>query len=82
MSLGADALSQAPSIEADLVLADPPYDFDAWPSLLTAVRAPFVVAEAGRPLESLDGLAEAGWETTRSKRYGRTWVTFFEHIDR
>ena len=80
--LAADALSQAPSIDVDLVLADPPYDFDAWPSLLTAVRAPFVVAEAGRPLESLDGLAEAGWETTRSKRYGRTWVTFFEHIDR
>ena len=50
--------------------------------LLTAVRAPFVVAEAGRPLESLDGLAEAGWEATRSKRYGRTWVTFFERIDR
>ncbi|MGH2920623.1 MAG: amidase, partial [Gaiellaceae bacterium] len=31
-----------------------------------------------RSLESLDGLADAGWEATRSKRYGRTWVTFFE----
>jgi 16S rRNA (guanine966-N2)-methyltransferase len=80
--LVADVLSKAGSIDADLVLADPPYDFDAWPRLLTAVRAPFVVAEAGRPLESLDGLAEAGWEATRSKRYGRTWVTFFERIDR
>ena len=77
-----DALSQAAAIDADLVLADPPYDFDAWPRLLAAVRAPFLVAEAGRSLESLDGLAEAGWEATRSKRYGRTWVTFFEHIDR
>jgi 16S rRNA (guanine966-N2)-methyltransferase len=80
--LAAEVLSQAASIDADLVLADPPYDFDSWPRLLTAVRAPFVVAEAGRPLESLDGLAEAGWEATRSKRYGRTWVTFFERIDR
>jgi 16S rRNA (guanine966-N2)-methyltransferase len=80
--LAADALSQAAAIDADLVLADPPYDFDAWPRLLAAVRASFLIAEAGRSLESLDGLAEAGWEATRSKRYGRTWVTFFEHIDR
>ena len=58
--LAADALSQARGLDVDLVLADPPYDFDAWPRLLAAVRAPFVVAEAGRPLDSLEGLAEAG----------------------
>ena len=29
-----------------------------------------------------DGLAGAGWEVTRSKRYGRTWITFFERMDR
>jgi 16S rRNA (guanine966-N2)-methyltransferase len=80
--LAADALSQAATIDADIVLADPPYDFDAWPRLLSAVRAPIVVAEAGHRLESLEGLAELGWEATRSKRYGRTWVTFFERIDR
>jgi 16S rRNA (guanine966-N2)-methyltransferase len=80
--LAADALSQAATIDADIVLADPPYDFDAWPRLLSAVWAPIVVAEAGHRLESLEGLAELGWEATRSKRYGRTWVTFFERIDR
>jgi 16S rRNA (guanine966-N2)-methyltransferase len=80
--LAADALSQAAAIDADIALADPPYDFDAWPLLLAAVRAPLLVAEAGRSLESLDGLAQSGWEATRSKRYGRTWITFFERMDR
>jgi 16S rRNA (guanine966-N2)-methyltransferase len=73
-----DAMSQAAAIDVDLALADPPYDFEDWPRLLSVVRSPFVVAEAGRPL---DQLAETGWEPTRSKRYGRTWVTFFEHIE-
>jgi 16S rRNA (guanine966-N2)-methyltransferase len=79
--IAGDALSQAPALDADIVLADPPYDFDAWPRLLAATRAPFLVAEAGRSLESLDAVAQSGWEATRSKRYGRTWITFFERID-
>lgn len=74
-----DAIGQAGAIDADLVLADPPYEFDDWPRLLTAMKAPFVVAESGRPL---DRLAVSGWESTRSKRYGRTWITFFEVMDR
>ena len=73
-----DAMSQAGSLDVDVVLADPPYEFDEWPKLLAAVRTPFVVAEAGRPLDRLD---VPGWTTTRSKRYGRTWVTFFEAIE-
>ena len=77
-----DALSQAASIDVDVVLADPPYGFDDWSTLLAKLRAPFLIAEAGRALDSLEGLAGAGWEATRSKRYGRTWVTFFERIDR
>lgn len=77
-----DAISQAAKLDVDIVLADPPYDFDGWVALLGAVGAAFVVAEAGRPLESLEGLAEIGWRATRSRRYGRAWVTFFEHIDR
>ena len=76
-----DAMSQAGSLDVDVVLADPPYQFDDWLTLLAAVRAPFVVAEAGRPLDSLEGLADAGWTATRSKRYGRTWITFFERMD-
>jgi len=71
-----DAVSAAAAIDADVVFADPPYDFDRWADLLAAVRADFVVAEAGDPVD-----APAGWEQTRSRRYGRTWVTFLERTD-
>lgn len=72
-----DAVVMVAGLDVDLVLADPPYEFDQWPELLAATRADFVVAEAGRPL---DGTAAPGWTATRAKRYGRTWVTFFERI--
>lgn len=72
-----DALTLVSGLDIDVVLADPPYDFDRWPDLLAATRAHFVVAEAGRSLDDLDA---PGWNATRSKRYGRTWVTFFERI--
>jgi 16S rRNA (guanine966-N2)-methyltransferase len=74
-----DAMVMSRGLDVDIVLADPPYDFDDWPALLAATSAPFVVAEAGRPLDRLDDLV--GWEVTRTKRYGRTWVTFFERVD-
>jgi 16S rRNA (guanine966-N2)-methyltransferase len=74
-----DAVALAGRFPADLVLADPPYDFDAWPELLAKVDAGFVVAESGRPLDELVGLER--WRPVRSKRYGRTWVTFFERIN-
>ena len=76
-----DVLAVAAAVDADLVFADPPYDFDAWDRLLGALRAPFVVAESGAelvvPTRWPDGLPN-GFRVTRSKRYGRTWVTFFE----
>ncbi|MEJ7800938.1 MAG: 16S rRNA (guanine(966)-N(2))-methyltransferase RsmD [Ilumatobacter sp.] len=68
-----DALVLSKGVDVDLVLADPPYGFDAWPQLLGGVAAPFVVAESGRELVDLEG-----WEIQRSKRYGRSWITFFE----
>lgn len=74
-----DAMALARGLVADLVLADPPYDFDDWPALLGAVRAPFVVAEAGRPLDRIE--LPAGWSATRARRYGRTWITFLERDD-
>jgi len=67
-----DALAHAGSIEADLVLADPPYDFDRWEELLAATEARLVVAEADHEIEGDPTV----WETVRAKRYGRTWVTF------
>lgn len=74
-----DAAGPAGRIDADLVLADPPYGFDGWEALLSGLGAPFLVAEAGASLEELDGVN--GWRVVRSKRYGRTWVTFFERAD-
>jgi 16S rRNA (guanine966-N2)-methyltransferase len=71
--LAGDARVLAPGVPADVVLADPPYGFDAWPELLAAVRADFVVAESARAIEP-----PPGWDAVRSKRYGRTWVTFLE----
>ncbi|MEM9516126.1 MAG: 16S rRNA (guanine(966)-N(2))-methyltransferase RsmD [Actinomycetota bacterium] len=68
-----NAQTSAAHLDVDLVLADPPYDFDAWPELLSVVRADTVVAESGQPLMDI-----AGWDAWRSKRYGRTWVTFLE----
>ena len=58
---------------ADLVLADPPYAFDDWSGLLARVGGGFVVAEAPTTVDPPDG-----WESVRTKRYGRTVVTFLE----
>ena len=53
-----DVFAVAAAIDADLVFADPPYEFDEWDRLLDSLRAPFVVAESGagssRPAERLD----------------------------
>ncbi len=54
----------------DLALCDPPYDFDDWPALLEALRAPLVVLESSAPI----GLPE-GLMVVRERRYGGTLVT-------
>ncbi len=59
----------------DLALIDPPYEFDGWERLLAMLQVPYVVAEAGRQIESPDG-----WEAVKSRRYGRTWVTQLERL--
>lgn len=77
-----DSLAAA-SAHADLALADPPYDFAAWPALLSTVGAPLLVIEAGEPFDRLvtpDDPARRGWQVTRERRYGRTWVTFLDRI--
>ena len=71
--VAADAVSAAATIDADIVFADPPYDFDDWALLLGRVRSDLVVAESGSSIGPIDG-----WEATREKRYGRTRVTFLE----
>lgn len=74
--LTADALSVAASIDADIVIADPPYGFDRWDDLLARVTADIVVAEAGAEVP-----APSGWITMRTRKYGRTRVTYLERID-
>ena len=65
----------------DLVLADPPYDFDRWADLLTVlnlVMAPggVVVTESAREIQPPEG-----WQAIRSKRYGRAWMAFLQRTD-
>ncbi len=71
--LASDAMSVAASVDADIVFADPPYDFDAWDELIGRVSADLVVAESGLERRCADG-----WQVTREKKYGRTRVTFLE----
>ncbi len=68
-----DAMATASALDVDIVFADPPYDFTAWDRLVASVRAGFLVAESGRALDDHEG-----WRITRSKRYGRTWISFLE----
>lgn len=73
--MASDAMSVAATIDADIVFADPPYDFDAWADLLGRVTADVVVAESGATIA-----APHGWEVTREKKYGRSRVTFLERV--
>ncbi|HEY1832278.1 MAG TPA: 16S rRNA (guanine(966)-N(2))-methyltransferase RsmD [Acidimicrobiales bacterium] len=61
-------LSGAP--EFDLALCDPPYDYDHWDALLSALQAERAVLESSREI----ALPE-GWVVTRERRYGGTLVT-------
>lgn len=71
-----DALAQAAALRGiDLVLVDPPYRFDQWPELLAAIGAPTVVAESDHEVDAPDG-----WESTRGRRYGRTFITVLRRI--
>jgi 16S rRNA (guanine966-N2)-methyltransferase len=58
----------------DLVLCDPPYEFDEWPALLAAlarvVETGYAVLESDRDL-----VVDGDWEEIRSRRYGGTVVT-------
>ncbi|MGH9115035.1 MAG: RsmD family RNA methyltransferase [Acidimicrobiales bacterium] len=62
---------------ADVVFADPPYDWGGWGTLLSALggRAAVLVAETGAPLET-----GPAWETVKVKRYGGTVVTVAQPV--
>jgi 16S rRNA (guanine966-N2)-methyltransferase len=71
--MAADATSAAATVDADIVFADPPYDFEDWNQLLGRISADLVVAESGAAIAVPDG-----WHAIRVRRYGRTHVTFLE----
>ncbi len=72
----ADVLLAATKVSGiDLVMADPPYEFKNWQGLLSNITGPLVVAESNREITGLNG-----WESLRSKRYGRTHVTYLRRI--
>ena len=63
----------------DLALADPPYAFDDWASLLASVPADVLVAESDRAIDpppSIDHAERPSWEVVRERQYGTTVVTF------
>ena len=69
--LASDGMSVVAAAEGfDLVLLDPPYDFDGWPELLAPVTDAIVVIESDRAVE-----LPAGWSSHRVRRYGGTVVT-------
>ena len=54
----------------DLVLCDPPYDYEGWETLVARLPADLAVLESGAEIAAPDG-----WEVLRSRRYGGTIVT-------
>lgn len=60
----------------DLVLADPPYDYEDWPGLIDLVQ-PHVHVDSVLVIESGGPVAlPEGWVVEREKAYGGTLVTF------
>ncbi len=64
----------------DIAFIDPPYEFDAWPKLLSLLDVTMIVAESARSLDAPEPDHGKAWTVLRSKRYGRTWVTVFERV--
>ena len=62
--------------DVDVLIADPPYGYNDWATLLENVEAGLVVLESDRPVGEIDG-----WDTIREKKYGRTFVAFLQRAD-
>jgi 16S rRNA (guanine966-N2)-methyltransferase len=64
----------------DLVLADPPYAFEAWEALLRAVHPALAASAVGLAVvETADAFtAPDWWEILREQRYGGTVVTILQ----
>ena len=60
----------------DLALLDPPYDYDGWSALLTAIPTRLLVIESDREVA-----VPEGWRVVRHKRYGSTLVVIARAAD-
>jgi 16S rRNA (guanine966-N2)-methyltransferase len=62
----------AMTLHPTLVLADPPYEWSAWPQLFSALppSVACAVVETGGPMQEI-----VGWDVLRAQRYGGTVVT-------
>jgi 16S rRNA (guanine966-N2)-methyltransferase len=69
----ADSMQGPGTITGDVALCDPPYGFDAWPTLLASL------AEAGFAVVVIESDREidpgTGWATSKQRRYAGTVVT-------
>jgi 16S rRNA (guanine966-N2)-methyltransferase len=54
----------------DLVLCDPPYDYDGWAELVGRLQADLAILESGAEIPP-----SPGWGVLKTKRYGGTIVT-------
>ncbi|HUP68266.1 MAG TPA: 16S rRNA (guanine(966)-N(2))-methyltransferase RsmD [Acidimicrobiales bacterium] len=66
-----------PDASFDIVFADPPYDFDAWPELLAGLRTGLAILESDREIDLGDA-----FEVVKIKRYGGTVVTIAQSTSR
>lgn len=59
----------------DVILADPPYDFDDWATLFDAAECDLLVAESNDAI-----VAPPAWELQRERAYGSTVVTILTPV--
>lgn len=68
--LATDAMRWLPNAgHFDVVLADPPYDFEGWPELFAVADTDLIVVESNTVVE-----LPADWESLRERSYGSTVV--------
>ena len=63
------------SVPPDIIFADPPYEFDKWPMILSQIKPSLVVAESDREI-----LMEDRWRVLKSRSYGKTVITVLEPV--
>jgi 16S rRNA (guanine966-N2)-methyltransferase len=69
----AERFLESTAVSYDLALLDPPYEYQGWEGLLSALRCSVAVIESSSPVQLPDG-----WVDLKSQWYGRTHVAVVE----